>query len=88
MNIFKWLCGHLFCSECKIRMLAGHCNTCGKPLCEVHIDWPSPCLLSPGKGMCLSCRKEASRRRDEYFDLHPLDLPPYNHRLRRIEKRI
>lgn len=71
MSIFKRLRKYLVCTDCHWRMLAGHCRTCGNPLCIVCIDWPSPYLHSPGKGMCEACREASSHRHEEYFRLHP-----------------
>lgn len=71
MNIFRWVGVRIICSECKLRLLDGHCRTCQRPLCALCIDWPNKYLHSPGKGMCSKCRKETSRRHEEYFRLHP-----------------
>jgi hypothetical protein len=46
------------CIDCGVWFCFFHsCRICGKPLCGICVDWPSPHLHSPGKGMCKACRE-------------------------------
>ncbi len=46
------------CVDCGVWFSFHACRICGKPLCGVCVDWPSPYLHSPGKGMCEACREK------------------------------
>ena len=46
------------CIDCGFWFSFNSCRECGKPLCSVCVDWPSPRLLSPGKGLCTACREK------------------------------
>ena len=46
------------CVDCGFWFSRNACRDCGKPLCGVCADWPSPYLHSPGKGLCTACREK------------------------------
>ncbi len=46
------------CIDCGFWFSFYSCRECSKPLCGVCVDWPSPRLHSPGKGMCETCREK------------------------------
>ena len=46
------------CIDCGFWFSFYSCRECGKPLCGACVDWPSPRLHSPGKGICEACREK------------------------------
>ncbi len=49
------------CADCNGFPAFYHCRRCAWRLCSVCVQWPSPRLHSPGKGLCPRCREECSR---------------------------